>query len=83
MSEKEVGKVTHWYDKINVAVMKLSSPLKVGTEIKVKHGEVEFSDTVVSMQIDHAEVKSGKKGDEVAIKLSQKAKAGSVVYLAE
>jgi len=81
MEEKEVGKVTHWYDKIGVAVVKLTNSLKVGDQIKVRRGEEEFDETVASMQIDHKEVKSGKKGDEIAIKLSQKTKEGAAIYL--
>ena len=78
-----VGKVIHWYDKISVAVVKLTKGLKVGDSIKVKHGDDEFEDTVSSMQLDHESVKSGKKGQEVAIKLSQKAKEGSEICLTE
>ena len=77
---KEVGKVTHWYDKIGVAVVKLSGPLKVGDNIKIKQGDQELDDTVASMQVDHKEVSSGKKGSEVAIKISQTAKEGTVLY---
>lgn len=82
MPEKEVGKVTHWYDKIGVAVVRLSAPLKVGDAIKVRRGEEEFDATVESMQLDHEAVKSGKKGDEVAIKLPQQAKEGSLIFKA-
>ena len=32
-----IGKVTHWYDKLGVAVIKLNKALKVGDQIKVKH----------------------------------------------
>jgi len=77
-----VGKVVHWYDKISVAVVKLAKGLKVGDSIKVKHGESEFGDSVSSMQLDHAPVESGKKGQEIAIKLSQKAGVGSEIHLA-
>ena len=83
MAEKTIGAVTHWYDKLGVAVVKLSAALKVGDAITVKHGTTEFTDTVGSMQIDRAAVQSGQPGDEVAIKLSQKAKAGSVIAAAE
>jgi len=79
VKEKEIGKVTHWYDKIGVAVIKLSAGLKVGDTIKVRHGEEEFSATVDSMQIDHESVDKGKKGDEIALKLPQKAKDGSLI----
>lgn len=77
-----VGEVIHWYDKIGVAVVKLKKGLKVGDSVKVKHGDEEFEDSVSSMQLDHAPVQSGKSGDEVAIKLSQKARDGSEIHLA-
>jgi len=83
MDNTEVGKVSHWYDKLGVAVVKLTGNLKVGDRIKVVTGGEEFEDSVPSMQVDHKEVQSGKAGDEVAIKLSQKAKEGSVIHSVE
>jgi len=80
---KELGKVTHWYDKAGVAVVKLSGSLKVGDTIKFKNGDQEVEDSVASMQVDHKEIKSGKKGEEVAIKLSQKAKEGTIINSAD
>lgn len=80
--EKEIGKVVHWYGKINVAVVKLAAGLKVGDAVKVRHGETEFEDTVSSMQLDHEAVKTGKKGQEIAIQLSQEAKDGALVFKA-
>ncbi len=81
--DKPIGKVTHWYDKIGVAVVKLNGALKAGDKIKVKRGETEFEDTVASLQLEHEDIKAGKKGQEVAVKLNQQAKEGSEVYLAE
>lgn len=80
--EKEIGKVIHWYGKIKVAVVKLTGALKMGDVIKVRHGENEFEETVSSMQLDHKPVEAGKKGQEIAIQLSQEAKDGSLVYKA-
>ncbi len=73
------GEVTHWYDHIGVAVVKLSKGLSVGDKIKVKHGDSEVEDTVISMQLDHKDLESAKKGQEVAIKISNKAKVGSII----
>ena len=81
--EKEIGKVTHWYDKVGVAVLDLSSALKIGDKVKVKKGEEEFEETLSSMQVDHKDVSSAQKGDEVAVKFSQKAKEGAVIYKTE
>jgi len=78
--EKHIGEVTHWYDKLGVAVLKLKSVLKIGDKIKVKHGEKEFEHQVDSMQVDHQPVESAKKGDEVAVKLAEKAKEGALIY---
>lgn len=83
MAAKEIGKVIHWFDKINVAVLKLSAPLKKGDVVSVKRGEKEFEETISSMQIDHEDVDKGKKGDEVAVKLSNKTKEGATIYSSE
>ncbi|MBI2669855.1 MAG: hypothetical protein HYX20_01785 [Candidatus Yanofskybacteria bacterium] len=81
MPEKEIGEITHWYDKIGVAVVKLAGSLKVGDQIKVRRGDEEFDATIESMQIDHKDVQSAQKGDEAAIKLPQKSKEGAAIYL--
>jgi hypothetical protein len=81
--DNSIGKVTHWYDKISVAVIKLNKELKVGDKIKIKHGDRELEETITSMQLDHNPVRSGKKGQEIAIKLSEKAGDNWVVFLAE
>jgi len=75
----KVGTITHWYDKISVAVVKLTGVLKKGDRIKVEKGDEEFEDTVTSLQINHTDVDSAKSGDDAAIKLSQKAKEGDIV----
>jgi len=83
MAAKEIGKVIHWFDKINVAVLKLSAPLKKGDVVSVRRGEQEFEETISSMQIDHEDVDAGKKGDEVAVKFSNKTKEGATIYSGE
>jgi len=77
-----VGKVIHYYDKIQVAVIKLAKGLKTGDKIKVVHGEKSFEQTVESMQLEHTQISEGKKGQEVAVKVDQEAKSGSSVHLA-
>jgi len=79
---KPVGKVVHWYDKISVAVLSLNGVLKVGDKIKVKRGDEEFEEEVASLQVDHKDVAKAKKGDEVAIKLSKRAKEGAEIHKA-
>ncbi len=81
MPETPIGHVTHYFDKIGVAVIALTGGgLKVGDTIKVAGHGAEFSQTVASMQVEHQEVQSGKKGDEVAIKVDQPVKPKDQVF---
>ena len=76
-----VGKVIHFYDKISVAVIKLEKALKVGDKVRFEHGENSFEQTIESMQLEHEQVASGKKGHEVAVKVDKETKTGTLVYL--
>lgn len=80
MADQEIGKVIHYYDKLGVAVVRLSGSLEAGDTIKVAKAENDFTMKVGSMQIDHEAVNAGKPGDEVAIKVENPTKEGAVVY---
>lgn len=80
MLEKQIGTVSNYFEHVNVIAVKLNAPLKVGDKIRVAGGEVDFENTVESMQIQHKLVKSAKKGDEVGIKISGKARKGYKVF---
>lgn len=78
--EEHIGEVKHFFNKAEVMVIDLKGALAVGDMIKVKRGEDEFEQKVVSMQIDHEDVQSAGKGQEVAIKAKEKTREGHSVY---
>ena len=79
--DKPIGKVVHFYDKLGVAIIDLSSGgLKVGDEVKFKHGDDEFSQKVGSLQVEHESVDSVKKGDSFGVKVDKPTKVGTEVY---
>lgn len=79
--DKQIGKVSHYYDKAGVAILDLDSgSIKVGDSLKFKHGEDEFTQTVESLQVDHNAVDSVKKGDSFGLKVDQAVKVGTLVY---
>lgn len=80
MDKALVGKVIHFYDKISVAVVRLEKALKLGNKVKFEHGENSFEQTIESMQLEHEQVSSGKKGQEVAVKVDKETKSGTLVY---
>ena len=83
MADKDlVGKVIHYYDKIEVAVVKLNKSLKVGDKVKFVHGDNEFEQVVESMQLEHKQVQQGKKGEEVAVKVDKETKSGTLIQSA-
>ncbi len=77
---KLIGKVTHYFDRVGVAIIDLLEPLNVGDTIRIVGREVDFTQEVESMEVEHEKIKSAKKGDSVGIKVSEKAKDGYQVY---
>ena len=79
MADTKVGSVTHYYDKIGVAVVDILAPLKVGDKIKVT-GSTEFEQEVGSMQVEHEDIKKAKKGDQIGMKVDQPVKDKDEVF---
>lgn len=78
---KQVGKVTHYYDRIGVAVVELSDTLKVGDTIHFfRGGEDLFSQPVHSMQIEHNMVQEAGAGETVGLKVDHEVKNSTEVY---
>ena len=78
MANLKIGKVTHFYPKIGVAVADLSAGLVVGDKINFK-GSNPFSQTVNSMQIEHETIKEAKKGQIIGLKVDQKVEPGDEI----
>lgn len=79
--EKEIGKITHFFDKISVGIVELSSTMKKGDKIHVKGHTTDFTLDVDSIQINKEEVEAAKSGEIVGLKLTEEAREGDKVYL--
>jgi translation elongation factor EF-Tu-like GTPase len=77
---KLIGKITHYFSKIGVAVIELTEKLKVGDTIRVVGGETDFNQTIDSMEIDRQKIEEAKKGDSVGLKIEQKVREDYKVY---
>ncbi len=77
---KLIGKISHYFSKIGVAIIDLSDSLKIGDGIKIVGGENDFSQTVESMQAEHQNIEEAKAGDSIGLKVGQKVKEGYKVY---
>jgi hypothetical protein len=74
-----IGVVTHYFPKVRAAVIKLKAPLAVGSEIKIKGHTTDFTQNVVSMQIDHVVISKAKKGDEIGLLVDSRVREYDVV----
>jgi len=77
---KLIGKISHYFGNIEVAVIELTSALKIGDVIKVVGGETDFTQTVKSMEVEHKKMKTAKKGESVGLKIKEKVREGYRVY---
>jgi len=79
--EKKIGKITHYFDKVKVIVVKLSDELKVGDTIRIVGGEsTDFKQKIVSMEIDGEKIKKAKKGKVIGIKVKERAREGYKIF---
>jgi len=79
--EKLIGEITHYFNHIEVAIIRLKDTLKNGDTVRIVGGEeTDFEQVVDSMQIDHKEVKEAKKGKSVGVKIKEKVREGYKVY---
>lgn len=79
--EKKIGKITHYFDKIKVIVVKLSDNLSVGDTIRVVGGEnTDFKQKIVSMEIKGEKIKKAKKGKVIGVKVKEKAREGYKIF---
>ncbi len=78
----QIGKVTHYYDKIGVAIIEVANQvLKVGDSVKISGHDNEFNQKVTSLQVEHEQVSELGPGDSGGLKVQKAVKEGDVVYL--
>ncbi|MGC8775883.1 MAG: translation elongation factor-like protein [Minisyncoccia bacterium] len=78
--ENPIGEVTHYYSKINVAIVKFYKTVPIGTKIKFKGSTTNFDQVISSIQFDHKELSEALKNQEVGIKVNEKVREGDKVF---
>lgn len=79
---KPIGKITHYYGNIKVAIIKFNKPFKSGGKILIKGATTNLKQTAASIQYNHEPVKVAKKNQQVGVKVNKKVREGDVVYSA-
>lgn len=81
--KKLVGKITHYYGKLGVAVVELEDELSVGDEISIEGASTNIRQKVESMQIEHKNIEKAKAGDSIGLKVIDKVRENDQVYKIE
>lgn len=82
-SAKPIGKVTHFYDKISVGIVKFSAAVKLGDLLHFKGRKCDFVQAVNSLQFNHKSIEKAARGKEVGLKVKQKVEEGDLVFRAK
>jgi len=78
--EIKVGRITHFYKKIGVAILELTDLLQVGDTIHISGHATDLTQKVESMQIEHQNVQIADKGQCIGLKVRGEVREKDAVY---
>ncbi len=76
---KECGYLEGYFDNIDVAVVQVTSPIRVGDRIIFETDDGLFEQTIDSMQINRKDVTLARPGSDIGMKVALKPEAGKTV----
>lgn len=77
---REVGRVLHFFGRINVAVIELKDTISIGDQILIKGPTTDIEQTVDSMEIEHAKVNQANAGQSIGMKVKRRVRENDTVY---
>ena len=77
---REVGRVSHFFGKINVAIIEVTDTISVGDKIVIKGPTTDIEQTVDSMEIEHTNVKQAEAGQSIGMKVNARIREKDIVY---
>ena len=79
--EEEIGRITHFFSKINVAVIEVTTgSLKVGDTIHIKGHTSDLTQKVESLQQEHLAIPEATKGASAGLKVKEHVHEGDLVF---
>jgi translation elongation factor EF-1alpha len=82
MTEKKIGKITHYYNHLHVATVNITDgELQIGDMIHVEGHTSNFMQKLCSMELEHESTDVAKPGDNVGIAIDEYARENDSVYV--
>ena len=79
-AEKPVGRVTHYYRKIKVAIVKFRVPVREGEVVRFRGATTDFPQALSSLQYDHKPIARASKVKLIGVKVRSRVRAGDLLY---
>lgn len=81
MEEQKIGIVVSYFAKIGVAAIQITDGIiSVGDTIRFHGHTTDFTQTVESMQVEHASVQKAEAGSSIGIKVKERVRDRDIVY---
>ncbi len=80
VEKKLIGKITHYFSKIGVAVVELSDDITVGAKIRVEGATTSFEQVIDSMEIENKKVETATAGQSIGLKVKERVRLHDSVY---
>jgi len=77
---REVGRVSHFFGRINVAIIEVTDTVSVGDQIFIKGPTTDIEQTIDSMEIEHTKVKQAEAGQSIGMKVNARVRENDIVY---
>jgi len=82
MIEKMIGNVTHYYNHLHVATVRITDgELHLGDMIHIEGHTSDFMQKIASMELEHKSVGVAKPGDIVGIATNEHVRENDRVYV--
>ena len=82
MDEQQVGRVTHYFDKIGVAVIEVTDQgLSVDDTIHIKGHTTDLTQKIESMQLENQPVEKAEVGQSIGLKVTEPVREHDLVYI--
>jgi putative protease len=78
--ERKIGRITHYFRQLGVAVLQLDEGVAVGDTLHIRGHTTDFSQPVTSLEVDHRKLLAVGPGADVALKVDARVRAGDIVW---
>jgi len=79
-NEKPIGRVIQYFDRLGVAGIELTDPLRVGDVIHIRGRTTDFIQPAESIELDRQRVNQAPAGAQIGLLVDQRTRVGDEVY---